>query len=139
MRKLKVDIEDIGMAMNEGDANITQYFDAETGELIIFNRYGDDIDEDEYEEIEFNDRYELVPRLSASERFRMRTEFANTRKNVRLRDSLLEALRIKRGLSQFRNVLDRNPDDLKEWYEFEREFLSRQVKEWLSELGIEPE
>ncbi len=138
MKKIKVDIDDIAMAMNEGDLLNQHYLDTKTGELIFISDYTDEVEGFDYEELEFGDRYEPVPKLKTFEKYNLRVEFAETRKNDKLHNTLLKALDGKGAFGRFRRVLDKSYDDLQDWYRFEEEFLKSKALEWLDEIGIEP-
>ncbi len=156
-KKLKVDLNELVFAMELGD-NLERsgYLDTETGEVIDMP---DDIlrgvEDGETESVlaDWDDelaatagkilgdehgRFLEVPKRESREGYEIMVAFAATIGEKDLREKLSIALDGKGAFRRFRNVLDRNPDELEQWYQFKDEWMREEAVRWLLAHGIEP-
>ena len=155
MRKLKVDVEDIAMIMENQDRMGSQYYlDTETGETIaIPDELMDALEEGESCEglpgwelellphakaiLEGTDRYQDVPTRFGSEGYRLMASFAEGVTNPKIKRELAIALDGKGAFRRFKNVLRNYPKLEEEWFKFKAARDKEEVKEWLESIGIE--
>jgi phosphoribosylpyrophosphate synthetase len=158
LKKLKVDIDEIGWYMETQDRFDTEVFlDLETGEIVAVDlELLDRVDNGEpfeeltewskeeikqCEEILFSDteRYVCIPTIDSYEVYRWMQEFANSVNDVLLKEKLAIALDGKGAFRRFKNVLDNYPEYREKWFKFKREKLNKEIVEWLHSIGVEPE
>jgi len=162
MKKLKVDLEMIANAMEDGArVDMDYYLDKETGEVIITSEetfgYAEEAEEDEdnigedlpdwqkediklAQDILFNnpDRYICIPERPSYEGYDLMVEFAEKVEDELLREKLYIALDGKGAFRRFKNVIADYSDYREKWFKFRDERLNKKVTEWLNSIGIEP-
>jgi hypothetical protein len=156
MKKLKVDVEDIAMIMDNQDRFGTQYYlDTETGEVAaIPEELMGTFEEGESceglpaweldllptakEIFEGSKRYEEIPTRPSYEGHNLMVAFAEGVTDRKIQRELSIALDGKGAFRRFKNVLRGYPDVEKEWFEFKAERDKEEVKEWLESIGIKP-
>lgn len=85
------------------------------------------------EEVENNSsKYILIEPLAQPEEIKMRQRFTWRVADDKLSNKLFNSLNGRGAFRKFRSLLDRHPDVLDKWYEFEREFKRRHVTTLLS-------
>lgn len=158
MKRLKVDIGDIALAMEMSDdfGSIT-LFDTETGKVVnIPNELMNAVESGDEEEIEDlpewekdliataesilsdeSGRFEDIPRKESYEAYDLMVEFANSVKDHNLRDKLEIALDGKGAFRRFKNVLYDYPEEQKKWFAFKDKRMKEEIIEWLNSIGIE--
>jgi hypothetical protein len=161
MKKLKVDIDDIALAMQFSDEieESTQFLDTETGEVVnIFRSVMDDIEEGNAEaigdypewmkemaddaEAMLNDekgRFVEIPKISSHEAYEFMENFLWGIKDEKIKDRLLRAIQGRGAFRRFKDTISEWPDLEKRWYEYEEEAIRKEVLDWLESIGIEPE
>jgi hypothetical protein len=157
MKKLKVDVEDIAMIMENQDRFDTQYYlDTETGEVLaIPEELMSAIDEGESDEdlpdwelellpkakdiFEGSERYEEIPIRPSHEGYDLMVQFTEEMKNQKIQRELYIALDGKGAFRRFKNVLRDYPEVEKHWFKFKAERDKEEVKDWLGSIGIELE
>lgn len=155
MRKLKVDVEDIAMIMENQDRFGNQYYlDTETGETVVIpDELMSALEEGESceglpdwelellpqakEIFEESDRYEEIPVRSSHEAYDVMVEFASDVRDGHLRSRLESVLHGRGAFRRFKNVLREYPEEEKQWFQFKAEKDKEEVKEWLESIGIE--
>lgn len=155
MKKLKVDIEDIAMIMDNQDRLVTNYFlDTETGETIaIPEELMNALDEGEpcdglpawelellprAKEIEAGStRYEEIPTRFSGEAYRVMVDFAQGVKDPRFKGRLESALQGRGAFRRFKDSLREYPEVENEWFQFKAARDKEKVKDWLEGMGIE--
>ncbi len=159
MKQLKVDLDEIAIAMERSDDfGSRNYLDTRTGEIVnIPDEVMSAAESEDEEEIErlpdweqdlietaksvFSDeegRYVDIPRRPSYEGYNLMVEFANTVKSRGLREKLDIALDGKGAFRRFKNVLQDHPDEKKRWFAFKDERMRQDVRDWLYSIGIEP-
>jgi len=157
MKKLKVDVEDIAMVMENQDRFGTQYYlDTETGEIVaIPDELMSALEEGESCEglpawelellpkakgiFEGSERYEEIPTRPSYEGYNQMVEFAEGVTDPKIKRELSIALDGKGAFRRFKNVLRDYPKEETEWFKFKAERDREEVKDWLESIGIEME
>jgi hypothetical protein len=157
MKKLKVDVEDIAMIMENQDRLGSQYYlDIETGETVVIpEELMSSLEEGESceglpawelellpqakEIFEGSDRYEEIPTRPSHEGYNLMVQFAQGVADERIQRELSIALDGRGAFRRFKNVLRDYPEVEKEWFKFKAERNKEEVKEWLESIGIELE
>jgi hypothetical protein len=159
MKELKVDFEMIGMAMEDVNRDLIDYYlDTENGQVIVLSdeasKYaGDDeyinirdlpdwqIDEIKVAENILNNqtgRYVNIPEKPTYESYELMVDFTEIVEDELLRDKLNIALDGKGAFRRFKNVLKNYPDYEKEWFAFKATKMNEEVRDWLNKIGIKP-
>ena len=157
MKKLKVDLEEIGDHMQDQDRyDIDFYLDKETGEVIIIDvnilrgledgETMEDLPDWQREQVKIaeeilsnSDNYIRIPEKPSYEGYDLMVEFAEGVKDESLREKLAIALDGKGAFRRFKNVLLSYPKYRERWFEFKQQRMNEEVTEWLNSIGIEPE
>ena len=157
MKKLRVDVEDIAMIMDNQDRHESNfYLDTETGETVIIpDEVITALEEGESceglpawelellpqakEIFEGSERYEEIPIRDSHEAFQHMVDFTQRVKDTRLKGKLESALGGRGSFHRFRDALKEYPELEKEWFKFKAARDKEEVKEWLESIGIEME
>ncbi|MEI9479855.1 MAG: UPF0158 family protein [Deltaproteobacteria bacterium] len=157
MKKLRVDVEDIAMIMDNQDRlGSSYYLDTETGETVIIpDEVITALEEGESceglpswevellpqakEIFEGSERYEEIPIRDSHEAFQHMADFTQRVKDSRLKGKLELALGGRGSFHRFRDALKEYPELEKEWFKFKADRDKEAVKEWLESIGIEME
>jgi len=155
MKKLKVDIEDVAMIMENQDRFDNHYYlDTETeetlcipDELISALEEGESCEGLPSWELELlpqakeivagSDRYEEIPVRPSYKAFDFMVEFARMLADRRIQKKLYSALNGRGAFRRFKDTLREYPEVEKEWFRFKAERDKEEVKEWLESIGIE--
>jgi hypothetical protein len=159
MKELKIDLEMIGMAMEDVNRDLIEYYlDTENGQVIVLSeeasRY---VEDDEYlnirdlpdwqkDEIKVaekilndqTDRYVNIPEKPSYESYEVMVDFTEIVEDELLRDKLNIALDGKGAFRRFKNVLKNYPDYEKKWFAFKSSRMEEEVTDWLNAIGIIP-
>lgn len=161
MKKLKVDIDDIALAMetsNELEGSIW-YLDTDTGEVIhIDSSVMEDIEDEDDEAIDDypewmkemaevanvvladnRGRFKEIPEITSHESYRIMERFILDIKDESIRNRLFGAIKGKGAFRRFKDTISEWPEIEKQWYEYRDEAVRREVLDWLESIGIEPE
>jgi len=156
MKRLKVDVEDIAMIMENQDRLGSYYLDTETGEVVaIPEELMSALEEGESceglpaweldllpqakEILAGSERYEEIPIRFSHEGYQMMVDFAEGIKDVKIKRELSIALDGRGASRRFKNVLREYPEVEKQWFQFKSEREKKEVKDWLESIGIEME
>jgi len=156
MKKLKVDVEDIAMIMDNHDRVASYYLDTETGEVVSIPEevmsaleggesceglpaWEIDLLPQAKEILAGSDRYEEIPIRFSHEGYRIMADFADGVKDPRIKRELEIALDGKGAFRRFKNVLRDYPEVEKQWFKFKANRDKEEVKDWLESIGIELE
>ena len=155
MKKLKVDVEDVALIMENQDRFGSQYYlDTETGESILIpEEVMDALEEGESCEdlpawelellpqakaiFEGSERYKEIPTRPSHEAYDVMVEFASDVKDGRVGSRLESAFHGKGAFRRFKDTLREYPEIEKEWFKFKAEKDREMVKDWLVSIGIE--
>ena len=156
MKKLKVDVEDIAMIMDNQDRSDSYYLDIETGETISIPEeimtaleMGESCEglpawelellPQAKEIIEGSDRYEEIPTRDSHQAFTLMVEFTREVEDRKLQKELDSALKGKGAFRRFKDRLREYPDIEKQWFKFKAAQDKKEVRDWLESIGIEME
>jgi hypothetical protein len=157
MKKLKVDVEDIAMIMENQDRFGSQYYlDIETGETVVIpEELMSVLEEGESceglpewelkllpqakEIFKGSERYEEIPTRPSHEAYDVMAEFSSYVEDGRMRSRLESALHGKGAFRRFKDTLREYPEVEKQWFKFKAERDKEEVKNWLESIGIELE
>lgn len=138
-RKLKVDFQELLVALEASDeSEIEYYLDTETGEIIPLD---DDFEDEKRERIEadFGERYLHIEPLDSHESFRIMEDFAASLPESPLRSCVFEALSRNKPFRRFKDVVHSDLAVRTQWFAFHDEALARYARDWLEAKGIEVE
>jgi len=137
-RALKIDLEDLCLAMENSSYDLDYYLDQETGEVIFISDYMDDANLEELKDrIDENpDRYEPIPKAESSEDYDDMVDFISTVEDEHLVELLEVAIDGKGAFRRFKDVLARYPEEKERWYRFKNERMKERAISWLEDIGI---
>ncbi len=137
-RALKIDLEDLCLAMENSSYDLDYYLDLETGEVIFISDYMDDANLEELKDrIDENpDRYEPIPKAESSEDYDDMVDFISTVEDEHLVELLEVAIDGKGAFRRFKDVLARYPEEKERWYRFKNERMKERASSWLEAIGI---
>mgnify|MGYP000922518880 FL=1 len=137
-RALKIDLEDLCLAMENSSYDLDYYLDLETGEVIFISDYMDDANLEELKDrIDENpDRYEPIPKAESSEDYDDMVDFISTVEDEHLVELLEVAIDGKGAFRRFKDVLARYPEEKERWYRFKNERMKERAISWLEDIGI---
>jgi len=161
MKKLKIDIDDIALAMetsNEIEESIW-CLDTDTGEVInVLRSVVDDVEEGNEEAINdypewmkdmiehakalLNDdrgRFVDIPKISSHEAYGFMESFIAGIKNEKIRDRFFRAIQGKGVFRRFKDTISDWPEFEKQWFIYKDEAMRKEVIIWLESIGIAPE
>jgi len=137
-RALKIDLEDLCLAMENSSYDLDYYLDLETGEVIFISDYMDDANLEELKDrIDENpDRYEPIPKAESYEDYDDMVDFISTVEDEHLVELLEIAIDGKGAFRRFKDVLARYPEKKERWYRFKNERMKERAISWLETIGI---
>ncbi len=137
-RALKIDLEELCLAMENNSYDLDYYLDLETGEVIFISDYMDDANLEELKDrIDENpDRYETIPIADCFEDYDDMVDFISTVEDEHLVELLEIAIDGKGAFRRFKDVLARYPEEKERWYRFKNERMKKRAISWLEAIGI---
>ncbi len=155
MKKLKVSLNMITGLMEMRGSEDAYYLDLETGETVVIPSdlvYHDFDKEDDSslpdwekdlvpiaKEIDAgSERYQPIPESDSRDAYDDMVRFVETVTDENLREKLYIALDGQGAFRRFKNVIHNHPAEADRWYTYQDEAITRQAREWLEEIGIEP-
>jgi len=155
MRKLKVDLGQLGSCMQDVERLDSNYYlDTETGEILsipdevlgavecgeadALSEWGQELVEHARKIIENRDRFRRVPEIPSYEVYNLMVRFAKGVEDEALGEKLAIALDGRGAFRRFKNVLSDYPDEREKWFETRDDHVEEQAREWLESLGVEP-
>lgn len=157
MRRLKVDLGDIAMAMEMQFSESANYLDLQTGEVVVMppelqdeerifdEEYVEDLPAWEQELVPVAreitgsvGRYASIPTAPSYQEYDLMVEFAQSVRDPQLRELLVVALDGRGAFGRFKRVLEQHPRERERWFSMRDQFSEQRVREWLEELEIEP-
>lgn len=157
LKSLKVDLEEINIAMDNRASEDEVYFDTNTGEIIYipFELNEDNVFDDAHvarlpqweremvEEVrgvyeDEEERYAVIPKRDSGGAYCTMVQFAKRLDDVDVSNALFEAINGRGAFRRFKDVLKEYPQIQEQWFEFKEDVEKNEVKEWLWSIGIEP-
>ncbi len=139
-KRLKIDIEDLTMAMEESSYEHEYFLDLQTGEILLISDYMDSretaevrkkIDDDP-------DRFEEIPKADSREGYQDMEDFIDTIKDGHIAEVLSTAIEGRGAFRRFKDTLLRYPDERERWFKFKGDLMKQRALEWLDEIGVKP-
>ena len=137
-RSMKINLEELCLAMDNSSYECDYYLDLETGEIIFISDYMDDANLEELKNrIDENpDRYEPIPKAESYEDYDDMVDFISTVEDEHLVELLEVAIDGKGAFRRFKDVLARYPEEKERWYRFKNERMKERAISWLEDIGI---
>jgi len=131
---MKIDIQELAVALEDNNAEVSYYFDRETGEVIpIMNNFGMDDPDEEQAEIEDNpDRYILIEPIDSRTGYRIMEDFVMDLPDGPAKELLDRALSWKKPFSNFKSALHEFPELKEPWFKHHDARLREIVSQWLA-------
>ena len=148
--KICIDEDELIEAFEANSIDHTYYLNLKTGSFkVVLDKdvYGIDDEDNEDEDNEDNvldiedpkfgvELWQKVPFNESWESYNRMLEFANTVGNLKLKNSLLNALNRQIPFRYFKDVLLYYPTEREKWFEFERSDRMKKALDWLAELEL---
>jgi hypothetical protein len=140
LRPLRVDLEELAMALEDASFETSWCLDTVTGEVMLTTPGLDpEIDRDIAAiESDQTRRYVTIPHAGSQAGYEDMQDFIETVRDAHFRE-LLEVAIIGRGaFRRFKDVVERNPGEQQRWFEFHNRRMEDRAREWLADEGWEP-
>jgi hypothetical protein len=141
--RIRIDAGDLLFAMDSHDAEVENYLDLETGEIIPAPWGALTDDEPLYAELDaIRDdatRYRLIDPVPSRRGWGWMSDYAETVANPRARERLLDAIEGSGAFGRFKRVLSSYEDLRQGWFRFQEERLLEYAREWLEDEDIDAE
>ena len=146
MIKLLASLEEVLEAVLLTDRSVSQFIDADTGELLFFA--GDEPDGqirvgDEWLNVDQcrlnRERFLMITTIPNTRAFRTMEDWIETLPNGKPKESFLFTVGQPRPFARFREALKQYPLQAKQWFEYEEKANLVYVQMWLEENGVIPE
>lgn len=141
-RTVRVDLEDLRLAMENASPEHQYFLDTETGEVILISEWSEDDETREQltkiEEAE-RGRYVQVPRGESRDGYQDMQHFIESVNDEHLQELLGVAIQGRGAFRRFRDVLARHPAERQRWFDFQTSRLDARIREWLAEEGLSSE
>ncbi len=139
-KRLKIDLDDLTMAMEESSYEHEYFLDLQTGEILLISDY---MDSDETAEVRKKidddpDRFEEIPKADSREGYRDMEDFIDTIKDEHIAEVLSTAIEGRGAFRRFKDTLIRYPDERERWFKFKDDLMKQRALEWLNEVGVKP-
>ncbi len=138
----RIDLDMVELAMEDADLCNVYYLNTQTGEVARFSEYDDVSDEREQqlEEIESEDHYIPIERISSHEAYQWMEDFVAEivePKDKQAAEKLSIALMGKGAFRRFKDVLHRVGDEwVQVWYQWRDDHLHEAMKQWFASLPL---
>jgi hypothetical protein len=137
-KTLRIDVDELCSAMEDGSYEHNYYLDMKTGEILLISDY---MDEGEIEKLscmidEDPERYKRIPRAEPHVGYEDMEDFIATVEDGHLVELLEVAIAGKGAFRRFKDVLARYPKEREKWFHFKDEIAQQRVLEWLDDIGI---
>lgn len=157
LRRLKVDLDEISMAMRTDRSMDRVFLDTQSGDIIQIPMELDEDRIDDEKHIAYlpqwekdmvdlaravyddtEGRYEPIPEKLSSEDYDTMVMFVRRLDDINLAQRLYDALEGKGAFRRFKDTLARYPQTERDWYEYKDETERQEVRRWLWRIGIDP-
>jgi len=140
MNPIKIDAEDLTMALQCNDFGFEYYLDRSTGEVVFL---GDDVvEEDEKlrQLLEHDpDRFLSIVPIGSSESWQLMADFIDQLPSGEITERLVEAVQHRKPFRRFKDTLLNYPEVRENWFAFEHRKMLQVAREWLDDEGVEAE
>jgi len=137
-KTLKIDLDELYLAMEDSSYDHEYYLDLVTGEILLLTEYMDDDEGKKLREKIDNglDRYERIPKTESHEGYEDMQDFIATVKNERLWELLEVAINGKGAFRQFKDALLNYPEERERWFHFKDNRVQARALEWLGDIDV---
>jgi len=137
-KTLKIDLDELYLAMEDSSYEHEYYLDLVTGEILLLTEYMDDDEGKKLREKIDNglDRYERIPKAESHEGYEDMQDFIATVKNERLWELLEAAINGKGAFRRFKDVLLNYPEERERWFHFKDNRVQARALEWLGDIDV---
>lgn len=135
---LRIDAEDLILALENHSYEMEYFIDLKTGEIIIRTEEGVFGSEDEFEG-DLDEQPGLFCRVDpipSSTAFEIMADFIDQLPNGMARDDLVRAVRKSHPFRSFKNTLLYHPKIRENWFVFHERAMIKIARDWLKEEGI---
>jgi len=141
MSRLKIDAEDLIMALEDHSYEVTHFLDLNTGEVLpVFTEMGFDENDEVKAQIDADPfRYRRIEPLPSSVGYNVMADFVETLPDSKASRHLTNALQKRHPFRNFKDALLYYPELREEWFRFRDQQLTQLASEWLKAEGIEAE
>jgi len=142
MSNIKIDLENLVIAMDDHSYSLDWYLDKETGDIFpVANESGEiDMDEEIIDKIEKNpDRYQVVDPIESHESFKIMEGFVDALPESKAREVLWRALSRRKPFRSFNDALLAFEDIRNQWFEYREAAILEKAEEWLGWQEIDAE
>ena len=126
-------------AFERNAPNVSSYLDLETGEILVFDGFTADDQEQRAMVAASRDRYLLIDPASSREQYRWMEQFVASIDDEDLQERLVIAIDGKGAFRRFKDVLLHYPEERERWFSYRSNRLHAYINDWLAEKGIETE
>jgi hypothetical protein len=138
VRQLRVDLEELAMALEDASGEISWCLDTTTGDVILVSS---DLEVDERAaEIEADEsgRYLPIPHADSHTGYEEMQDFIETVQDVRFRELLEVSIQGRGAFRRFRDAVGRDNAELQRWFAYRNQRLEDRARKWLADEGLEP-
>ena len=135
---LKIDLDQLCEAMEDGSFEDAYFLDLETGDILFIPK---DTDDEETEKLkdrieEEFDRYERIPKAESHEGYQDMVAFIATVEDEHLVELLEVAINGKGAFRRFKDVLLNYPEKRERWFQFKDDRIEERAREWLDDIDV---
>jgi hypothetical protein len=139
MAELRIDADELIMALEDNSGMAECYLDRETGEVLrVSGALLGDEDEEFTARIEADPgRYVFIDPIPSSAGFETMSDFVETVTDIEARRALERALAGRKPFRAFKDALLDYPAERANWFRFKDAAFRRHAEAWLADNGIE--
>lgn len=131
-RKLKIDIDDLKLAFDNGVYELQQFLDLQSGEIVLA-----ELASEEAEAYEASEYYLLLPHQDSAVGYEDMRQFIATVRHPHFRELLEVSIVGSGAFRRFREVVVRDPIETQRWHQFKEKRLRERILLWLESYDIE--
>ena len=142
MRRLKIDAEELIMALESYGDEGTFFLDLQSGEVlpVIWEEGVSEENDELREQIDAgSERYRRIEPLPSSVGYSVMADFVETVPDSKIARRLGDALRKRHPFRRFKDALYDYPELREGWFRFHKREFTRLAGEWFEDEGIEAE
>ena len=140
MARIKIDADELMMAMEDHGGLLSYYLDRETGEILPQSEdpglSGEELDQAFDEE---SDRHVAVDPISSREGYGIMEDFVDSRPEGEERRILQKALSWRKPFSNFRSAIAEMGPLREQWFKFHDRRMYKEMQDWVEYHEIDAE
>ncbi len=142
MSKIKVDFDDLMMALETAEGMMEWYLDKKTGDIFMladeFER--DDMDTEYVEKMEEDpDRFIYIEPLPSYEAYQVMESFIDSLSEGEAKNMLNKAISMRKPFRNFKDNLCDYPEIREKWFKFHEDIMFKKANDWLEDENIDAE